>query len=164
MGLFMKELDIKIRVEVYETAEELSKADQLLLEKANEAVERAYAPYSDFNVGAALLLNNGEIVLGSNQENAAYPLALCAERVAIFAAATSYPDQAIESIAIRVKNRNKVLEEPVSPCGSCRQVMLESEFRHKQAMRILLQGEKGSIYLLKSVKDLLPLLFNADFL
>lgn len=157
----MKELNIRIAIQIYEY-DELSAADHELMEAACEATKRSYAPYSHFSVGAAARLANGIIVSGTNQENAAYPSGLCAERTTLFYANSQYPDQAVETLAIAARNeRGEFLEDPIPPCGACRQVMLETETRFKHPMRILLFGQKG-IYELKNVGKLLPLSFNAS--
>lgn len=157
----MKELNLQIAIQIYEY-KELSAADRELMDAAREATHRSYAPYSHFSVGAAARLANGVIVTGTNQENAAYPSGLCAERTTLFYANSQYPDQAVETLAIAARNeRGEFLAEPIPPCGACRQVMLETEMRFKRPMRILLFGEKG-IYELKGVGSLLPLSFDAS--
>ncbi len=137
---------------------ELSKEDLELVNRAKEATKNSYANYSHFNVGAALRLENGDIIIGANQENAAFPSGLCAERTAVFAAQAQHPDQPIEALAIAAKNVNGFIKEPISPCGPCRQVILEVEDRYKKPVRIILYGTDG-IYIIKSVKDLLPFSF-----
>ena len=157
----MKENKIEIPLKVYDY-EELSEADCQLIDKAKEMTYHSYAPYSHFSVGAAALLANGEIVCGSNQENAAYPSGLCAERTTLFYANSQYPDVAVTTIAIAARNESgNFVEQPVSPCGACRQVMLESQWRGGVPLRILLYGTEG-IYELAKVEDLLPLCFTAD--
>lgn len=157
----MEELNIRIAVKIYEY-EELSRDDRELLDAACEATKRSYAPYSRFSVGAAARLADQTVVSGSNQENAAYPSGLCAERTALFYANSRYPDQAVETLAIAARNeRGDFLEEPIPPCGACRQVMMETEKRFKRPMRILLFGKKG-IYELESMRGLLPLSFDAS--
>ncbi len=157
----MKENKIEIPLKVYDY-EELSEADCQLIDKAKEMTYHSYAPYSHFSVGAAALLANGEIVCGSNQENAAYPSGLCAERTTLFYANSQYPDVAVTTIAIAARNESgNFVEQPVSPCGACRQVMLESQWRGGVPLRILLYGTAG-IYELAKVEDLLPLCFTAD--
>lgn len=141
--------------------DELSNTEQILVQKAIEATDTAYAKYSHFYVGAAALLGNGEIVIGSNQENAAFPSSLCAERTAIFAAQANYPEQPIDMIAIAAKNDNGLLKNPITPCGACRQVMLEIEDRYQRPVKVLLYGENG-VYRIASVKDLLPFSFVDD--
>lgn len=157
----MKELNIRIAIKIYEY-EELNYDDRELMDAACEATKRSYAPYSHFSVGAAARLADQTIVTGSNQENAAYPSGLCAERTTLFYANSRYPDQAVETLAIAASNeRGDFLEEPIPPCGACRQVMVETEKRFKHPMRILLFGKKG-IYELKNVGALLPLSFDAS--
>lgn len=141
--------------------EELSQAEQHLIEQAIEATNRSYAPYSKFSVGACLLLNNGVEVIGCNQENAAYPVGLCAERSAIFAAGAQYPDVPVRMIAIAARTpEGELQDEPVSPCGSCRQVLIETETRFSQEVRILLYG-RNKIYVIDGIKQLMPLSFTA---
>lgn len=135
---------------------ELDGADQQLVTAAKAARSRAYAPYSRFQVGAALRLENGQIVEGNNQENIAYPSGLCAERVALFYAGANYPGVAIETICIVVQGDLIAPENAVSPCGSCRQVMLESEARQSKPIRVLLVQNDGQIFILNACKDLLP--------
>jgi len=160
----MKILSLNTNIEVYENVEELNRADATLMEAAKKALEDAYAPYSKFKVGAALRLKNGKIIIGSNQENAAFPVTLCAERVAIFAAASQYPHEAIEALAITAKSGSRLVDKPITPCGSCRQVIHESEYRFKQPIRVILYGETGEVYVLETIKDILPLTFDANFL
>jgi len=157
----MTERKIEIPLKVY-AYEELSEADRQLVDKAKEMTYHSYAPYSHFSVGAAVLLANGEIVGGSNQENAAFPSGLCAERTTLFHANSQYPNVAVTTIAIAARNKNgEFIEQPVSPCGACRQVMLESQWRGRTPLRILLYG-KACIYELTRVDYLLPLNFKAD--
>lgn len=153
----MKERTIKIEY-LFAQLSELSEVERTLVEKAIMATQNSYANYSHFNVGAACLLADGRIVIGANQENAAFPSGLCAERTAVFAAQANYPEQAITTIAIAAKNEHGFLKDPISPCGACRQVILEIEDRYKQPVRILLYGTDG-IYCFKSIKDLLPFSF-----
>lgn len=153
----MNTIEIKIQVE-YRLINELSDSERELIEAAKKATDNSYSPYSHFRVGAALRLSDGRIVIGANQENAAFPSGLCAERSAIFAAQSNWPEQSIESIAIAARNENGFVAVPVSPCGSCRQVMLEMEERYKHPIRVLLYGTQG-VHVINSVKDLLPLCF-----
>lgn len=155
----MKNLNVSTEITVYESFEELSPGDQLLVDKAKAACLNAYAPYSNFNVGAAIQLSNGIIVEGNNQENAAYPSGLCAERVAMFYANSQYPDVPVEAIAIVAMNDEGILKDPIAPCGSCRQVLLESEKRMKQEFYILLVGTE-SVYKINNSSALLPLSFT----
>lgn len=153
----MKKININISIDHCQI-DELSDDDRELVERALKATENAYAEYSHFYVGAALRLANGNIVIGANQENAAFPSGLCAERTAIFAAQANYPNQPVTTLAIVARNGNGLLDEPVSPCGACRQVILGIEDRYKQPIRIMLYGKRG-VYCVSSVKDLLPLSF-----
>ncbi|MCH4147258.1 MAG: cytidine deaminase [Prevotella sp.] len=153
----MKEINIEIKIQFFQL-EELSKEDLELVTVAKKATANSYAKYSHFNVGAALRLADGRIIMGANQENAAFPSGLCAERTAIFAAQANYPDQAIDTLAIAAKNVNGFTGEPVTPCGACRQVILEIEDRYQHPVRILLYGTNG-VYQMHSVKDLMPLSF-----
>lgn len=156
----MKQIDINISIESYQL-DELSPQDQELVQAAIKATHNAYANYSRFYVGAALRLENGKIVIGANQENAAFPSGLCAERTAVFAAQANYPDSPIETLAIVARNEKGVLPNPITPCGACRQVILEIEDRYKKPIKILLYGTQ-KIYCVRSVKDLLPLSFVDD--
>ena len=159
----MKETQIITTVYDYDSIEELEKEDQILVEEARKAALRSYAPYSKFNVGAALLLNNGEIVQGNNQENSAYPSGLCAERVAVFYANAKHPNVPVKAIAITSRTNGNFLEIPVPPCGSCRQVLLEAEDRYKQPIKVILCG-KSKFRIIKSIKQLLPLFFDKEML
>jgi len=143
--------------------DELKSQDKLLIEKSREVAKKAYAPYSKFNVGAAILLANDEIICGNNQENAAYPSGICAERTAIFYANANYPDVPVLKVAISVYFKSDFIEMPVPPCGSCRQVLLETENRFNQPIQILMAG-KHKIFVIENVKSLLPLTFGNDFL
>jgi cytidine deaminase len=155
----MKKVELKTSIRECQF-EELSQAEQHLIEQAIEATNRSYAPYSKFSVGACLLLNNGVEVIGCNQENAAYPVGLCAERSAIFAAGAQYPDVPVRMIAIAARTPDGELQdEPVSPCGSCRQVLIETETRFSQEVRILLYG-RNKIYVIDGIKQLMPLSFT----
>ena len=156
----MKDLTITGIIKVY-TFDELNKAEQDLMTSAMEATTRSYAPYSKFSVGAAALLANGIVVTGTNQENAAYPSGLCAERTTLFYANSQYPDQPVLTLAIAARTEKDFIDLPIPPCGACRQVILETEKRYKQPIRILLYGKK-EIYEVKSIGDLLPLSFDAS--
>ncbi|MCH2081115.1 MAG: cytidine deaminase [Saprospiraceae bacterium] len=161
----MKQKKITISYQVFHSIEELSVEDAQLLEAAKAALQLSYSPYSEFRVGAAVLLANGAIVSGANQENAAYPMCLCAEQVALAAVASQYPDVVVKKMAITVTTKHTDINEPASPCGSCRQVICEKEDRQKGVpIEIILQGEKGDIYKLNSGRDLLPFAFDGDFL
>lgn len=146
----------------YPSVAELPSEDQSLLLQAKEAASRAYAPYSEFRVGAALLLENGVVVTGNNQENAAYPSGLCAERVALFYASAQYPGVSFKTLAITADSDKFEINHPITPCGSCRQVMLEYEALAKDNIKVILAGKTGVVYVINSVKDLLPLSFGAE--
>lgn len=156
----MEELKITTVIKIYQF-DELSQADQALVTAAKEATRLSYAPYSKFSVGAAAQLANGIIVKGSNQENAAYPSGLCAERTALFYANSQYPDQPVEALAVAARTESDFIDSPIPPCGACRQVMLETEARFNHPYRILLFGKKG-IYEISRVTDLLPLSFDSS--
>ena len=140
---------------------ELSEQDRNLIDEAKCAAERAYAPYSHFCVGAAALLKGGVVVTGSNQENVAYPSGLCAERTALFYAGSQYPDKAVEALAIAAYTEGAFTRNPITPCGSCRQVMLEMERRHQTPIRILLYGTESVCMVDGGVGELLPLSFDS---
>ena len=156
----MKDLNIQTIIKVCQY-DELSDQDKQLIDKAKEMTQHSYAPYSKFKVGAAALLANGAIVTGSNQENAAYPSGLCAERTTLFYANSQYPDQAVLTLAIAARTEQDFIDNPIPPCGACRQVILETETRYNHPVRILLYGKK-EIYLIKGIRDLLPLSFDGS--
>jgi len=160
----MNELKIISKFAIYKNSSELSELENNLLLKAIEARNNAYAPYSEFCVGVALLLQNGSVIHGNNQENAAYPSGMCAERVAIWNAASQFPDIKIEKIFISAKAKNKVVDKPVSPCGACRQTIAEYEVKQSQNIQVLFTGETGKIIKAYSISDLLPLAFDNSFL
>lgn len=153
-------IKITSTIETYSDTETLNKADRVLIDMAKVAAKKAYAPYSHFKVGAAVLLKNGEIIVGNNQENAVYPAGLCAERVALFYASSKFPKQAITSLAIISFHQPKKPGRPITPCGACRQAILEYELRFGKDVRILMSSESGETYVCKSIKELLPLAFN----
>ena len=159
----MNKREIKSVLTDYNSVNELDNIHQELIQKAIEAAKKAYAPYSKFKVGAAVLLENGEIIQGNNQENAAYPSGLCAERVAIFYANSKYPNIPIKAIAITANTKNGLIQEPIPPCGSCLQVMLESEKRADSSIQVLLYGQ-GKITIADSIKQFLPVNFNKEML
>ena len=158
----MREVQLKISYQELENAGELPTALQQLLAKAKTAIASAYAPYSKFRVGAAALLDNGEIITGSNQENASSPAGICAERVALSAASAMFPLVGIKALAISAQGDGYPVSEPVAPCGICRQTILEYETRFNQNIEIVLQGEQGKIFRISSVKELLPLNFSRE--
>jgi cytidine deaminase len=142
--------------------DELTQAEQAMIDIAIESTQNSYAPYSQFHVGAAVLLENNTLIRGCNQENAAFPAGICAERSAIFAAGAQYPDVPVKMIAIAARDTNGELTmEPVSPCGTCRQVMIETETRFHKPIRILLYGQKR-IFVMDGISNLMPLSFT-DF-
>ncbi len=156
----MKKNTIQIEYDVL-AFDELPADQRELVDNAMKATDNSNAKYSDFHVGAAIRLADGRLMIGANQENAAFSLCICAERSAIFAAQANYPEQSINAIAIAARNADGFISSPVSPCGSCRQVMVEMEDRYKNNMTVLLCG-KDEVYRLKSAKDLLPLGFVDD--
>ncbi|MDW8850311.1 cytidine deaminase [Flavobacterium sp. MMLR14_040] len=160
----MKEISVTSSFLVYDSIKELSNEVQDLMEQAIEIRKKAYAPYSKFRVGAALLLDNGKIVLGSNQENAAYPSGLCAERVAIFYAGSVYPEAKIVKMAITAASDNNQTKAPIPPCGSCRQSIAEYEIKQETPIEIYFMGEIGEVYKSTSLKNLLPFMFDKKFL
>src|SRR6056297_3058403 len=159
----MKKQIIQSELIEYNSQDELNAEHKRLIEEAKEAAQKAYAPYSKFKVGAAVLLKNGEVIQGNNQENAAYPSGLCAERVAIFYANSNFPNIPITAIAITAVTKSEFVKLPVTPCGSCLQVMLESEKRANQPIQVILYGQE-KITLADSIKQFLPVNFNKDML
>ncbi len=157
-----KILKISTSIKVYNNEKDLNEEDKELLKSAMYAVENAYAPYSNFNVGAAVLLENGEIFSGNNQENAAYPSGTCAERAAVFYAASQHKNIKIKAIAIVSKSKNKKYKGPVSPCGACRQVLAEYEKRGKNKMKVIMGSSENKIYVAESIESMLPLLFGKE--
>jgi cytidine deaminase len=160
----MKKINFSAEYSSYPDEHALLQTDKILLFEAKEAVKTSYSPYSKFKVGSALLLENGAIVRGSNQENAAFPVTICAERNAVFAAAAQFPGVPILALAITVETQNKSLDKPVPPCGSCRQVMLEYELRFHQNIRLIMQGDSGEVIVAEAVKDIMPLIFDGSYL
>lgn len=156
----MKSFDLVSKIKVY-SINECSEEDQLLIKSAQKATESSYSPYSEYKVGAAVLLDNGIIINGSNQENAAYPSGLCAERTALFYANSQYPDVAVNTVAIAAFNKGDFTEDVCVPCGSCRQVFVEVEARAKKPVRILMCG-KDKVYEADSISVLLPLSFSKE--
>ena len=156
----MKEITLESEIRVC-SYEELDQADKRLIDEAKEATRRSYAPYAHFHVGAAARLANGSVITGNNQENAAYPSGICAERTTLFYANAQYPEEAVETLAIAARTEKDFLDSPIPPCGACRQVMLETEKRFNRPMRIMLYGKK-EIYVMEGVGTLLPLSFGAE--
>ncbi|MBF00136.1 cytidine deaminase [Flavobacterium coralii] len=160
----MEKLTITSTFNVYQSADELPEDVKDLMQQAVEVRKTSYAPYSHFHVGAAALLDNGRVVLGSNQENAAYPSGLCAERVAVFQAGAVYPDAKIIKIAISAAAEDKVVDSPIPPCGSCRQAIAEYESKQETPVEIYFMGETGKVYHSPSLQNLLPLVFESKYL
>jgi cytidine deaminase len=158
----MNENKFEFQYEVYQDSSELNKEDAWLLTEARMVTEQAYAPYSNFHVGAAALLENGEIVKGTNQENASYPVGICAERVLLGSAATLHKDVPISTIAISYNSEEVKSDHPISPCGMCRQALLEYETRTSKPIRLILSGQAGKVFIIKTARFLLPFAFTKD--
>ncbi len=158
----MKVRKITIAIEEFEQGEQLTQQEEQLIREAENAIEGSYAPYSEFHVGAAIFLNNGEYIKGSNQENAAYPSGLCAERVALFHAKSKYPDSVVEAIAISARAGHFNIDDPIMPCGACRQVMAEVENRQNKKIRIIMRGQSGKTQVIDGIENLLPLMFKEE--
>jgi cytidine deaminase len=159
-----KQFEISFKLNIYEKIDDLPSQLADLVKLSIEGTKISYAPYSNFLVGAAVLTESGKMFIGANQENAAYPQCMCGERVAIYHAAMASPNDAIEAVAISVKNKDKDIFEPVMPCGACRQVISEYENRYNKDIMILLRTSDDKVYVVNSVKDILPLGFNQSFL
>ncbi|MFC4687279.1 MAG: cytidine deaminase [Chryseobacterium sp. 36-9] len=158
------EKEIKINFEVIPSYEKLNDIEKILFDKAKTIREQAYAPYSNFLVGCAVLLENGEIITGSNQENAAYPSGLCAERTTIFWTSANYPDVKIKKLFVIGAPKDALTSTPIPPCGACRQSILEYESKQKEEIEIYFASLDGEILKTKSIRDLLPFSFDASFL
>ena len=157
----MKKEDYHFSYEVYDSISDLNEQDATLVNKAREITAAAYAPYSNFHVGAVAKLANGEIVTGTNQENASYPVSICAERILLGLAASLYPGTAIDTLAISYNNINGASNHPISPCGMCRQSLVEYEERVKQPIRLILSGLDGTVIVVEKANALLPLSFGS---
>ncbi|MEK6154387.1 cytidine deaminase [Flavobacteriaceae bacterium 3-367] len=160
----MKKRQIAFELTVFDSLKDLPVEDQQLMREAIKARGDAYAPYSNFQVGAAVLLENGSIVIGNNQENASYPSGLCAERVAVFQAGAKYPGVAIRTIAITATSKNYAVDTPAAPCGNCRQSIAEYEQKQHSPIALVLMGETGEVFKCDSLVDILPLAFDNSFL
>lgn len=158
----MQKEEYKFSISVYDSIDELDHADSFLLSQARSVTQFAYAPYSNFQVGAVAQLVNGETVSGTNQENASYPAGICAERVLLSSAASQFPGIAMETIAIAYNNLKGRSDRPVSPCGICRQSFAEFQQRTRKPIRIILSGMTGKVQVIENAADLLPLVFGAD--
>jgi len=155
----MKQITHSFEYQIFDSAQELNNEDRTLLDQAKESLSSSYAPYSHYHVGAAVRLENGAIVKGSNQENMSFPAGLCAERVAIYAAAVQYPGIPIRALAITARAEAFSVKEPVPPCGVCRQAIVEYEMKFQGKIRLILSGETGSVYIIEGMQALLPLTF-----
>lgn len=160
----MKKVELKTQITIFDSIEELPTIVKGLMHKAIEAKQNAYAPYSNFKVGAALLLEDGTIITGNNQENAAYPSGMCAERVAIWKVSSEFPNKKILKLAISASSSTQILREAVAPCGACRQTLSEYEIKQKAKIEVYFMGEEGEIISTESVLDLLPIAFDKTFL
>ena len=160
----MKEIKIETLLNVYDALDDLPKDVVSLMRRAMEARDKSYSPYSQFSVGTAILLENDEIITGSNQENAAYPSGLCAERTAIFYAGSQYPDVKIKRMAIIAGSRLKLTDKPMPPCGACRQSIAEYEVKQDSPIEIYFMGEQGKVVQSYSLANLLPLVFDKSVL
>lgn len=160
----MKKVTIETTLEVFESISELPKSIQELMDKAHRAGEDAYAPYSHFKVGVALQIESGEIITGNNQENAAYPSGMCAERVAVFHAGANFPETPIKVMALTARSLKQKTTTPVPPCGACRQALAEYEVKQESPIAIYFMGESGKVVKSNSVKELLPLIFDKSYL
>ncbi len=158
----MKEQQFRFEYEVYDDSSELQPGDAALLAKAREVTKQAYAPYSNFFVGAVAKLINGQMVAGTNQENASYPVGICAERVLLGNAATQFPGISIDTLAISYTSKDVKSDHPISPCGMCRQALLEYESRTGKPIRLILAGQEGKIFIVKTVSFLLPFAFTKE--
>ena len=158
----MKELQFEFNYKVYDNINELPEEQQWLLNEAREVTSNAYAPYSRFQVGAVARMANGEIVAGSNQENASFPVGLCAERVLLASVSSLFPKVPIETIAISYKSETQKSDHPISPCGICRQSLQEFEGRVNHPVKLILGGMEGQVYVIDSASRLLPLAFTSD--
>lgn len=157
----MKEKKFEFSYTIYDSAEELPEVQKKLLQQAREVTQNAYAPYSRFQVGAVAQLSNGKIITGSNQENASFPLGLCAERVLLATISSLYPTASIESIAISYNTTEQKSDHPISPCGICRQALQEYEEKASHPVQLILGGMEGPVYIIDSVSRLLPLAFTS---
>ncbi len=160
----MKTIKIESILDVFENFDELPKDIKLLMDKAKEARLKAYAPYSNFQVGAAILMDNGEIITGSNQENASYPSGLCAERTAIFYAGAQFPNSKILRMAIVAGSNHNITALPIPPCGACRQSIAEYEVKQEAPIEIFFMGQTGKVIKSNSLSNLLPLMFDKSVL
>ena len=162
--VFMRKIELTTSATIFNNISELSVDNKILMDKAIEARKKAYAPYSKFSVGAALLLENDEIILGNNQESAAYPSGMCAERVAIWKAGSDFPGVKIKKLAISASSSISKVDKPVGPCGACRQTLSEYEINQKEPMEVFFMGEVGEVVKTDSLLSLLPFSFDSSYL
>lgn len=160
----MKKVELKTPITIYDSVDELPDNVQKLMNEAVKIRRTAYAPYSKFHVGTAFLLENGSVITGNNQENAAYPSGMCAERVAVWQAAARFPNVRIKTIVITASSKSNPVTEPVAPCGGCRQALSEYEIKQEENIEIYFMGETGNVIKTESLHDLLPLAFDKSFL
>ena len=160
----MKKIKFEASGYLYENIDELPQEDRRLMEEAIKATQNSYAPYSQFKVGAALLMEDGTIITGSNQENAAYPSGMCAERVAIWQAGATFPNKKVKSIAITANSPHKIVDRPVGPCGACRQTLLEYEVNQQEPITLIFMGEVGNVVKTSSISEMLPFSFDGSYL
>jgi len=158
----MKEHNFQFSYKILKSLEELSEEDAALLQQARKVTKKAYAPYSRFNVACAARLENGRTIIGTNQENASYPVGICAERALLATVGTQYADEPIDTLAVTYHSLEGESNHPISPCGMCRQALTEYETRSKKPIRMILSGMEGDIYIINSAKDLLPLAFSNE--
>ena len=158
----MKEQKFEFNYEVYNDSSELDEKDAWLLNEARSVTEQAYAPYSHFHVAAVAMLENGEVVAGTNQENASYPVGICAERVLLGSVATLHKNEPVKTIAISYNSDDVKSDHPISPCGMCRQALLEYETRTGKPIRLILGGQEGRVFVISTAKSLLPFAFTSD--
>jgi len=158
----MKEKKFEFSFDVYDSIDELNADDRQLLIEARNVTGQAYAPYSNFHVGAAARLSNNKIVTGTNQENASYPIGICAERVLLSAVSSLYSGVPIEAMAVSYQSKKVKSDHPISPCGMCRQALQEFEGRTSNPIRLILGGLEGKVYVINSVSQLLPLAFSSE--
>lgn len=159
---FMRQKKFEFSFEVYAGIDELNAEDRQLLAEARSVTDKAYAPYSNFHVGAAAKLENGKIVTGTNQENASYPVGICAERVLLSAISSLYEGIPVETMAVSYQSKKMKSDHPISPCGMCRQALQEFEGRTGRPIRLILAGMEGEIYIINSASQLLPLAFSSE--
>ncbi len=158
----MTEKKFEFKYEVYNDISELNEKDAWLLSEARAVTEQAYAPYSNFHVGAVAILENGEVVAGTNQENASYPVGICAERVLLGTVATMHPNIPVKTMAISYNSKEVKSDHPISPCGMCRQSLLEYETRTSHPIRLILSGQEGKVFVVETASHLLPFAFTGN--